>query len=106
MPARHAVAIIVDSVTFTAGQTENADVSEFHTPAVCVALENLEGNADDTLTIEIVGDAGTYTVDERTIGGVGGDQSEYVVNVPQAKQVKLTSANGTTISAEARNNPR
>ncbi|WP_135302646.1 hypothetical protein [Haloarcula amylovorans] len=102
MPAWYASAVLADSATFNAGETKTVDVSQFHTPAVCVALEGLGGNADDTLTIEIVGEAGTYEVDNRTLSATG----SYVVDVPQAATVQLTSANGTTISAEARNNPR
>lgn len=102
MPAWDDSTVIADSATFNAGETKTADVDGYHTPAVCVALENLEGNGDDTLTIEIVGDAGTYEVDTRTLSSTG----TYVVDVPQADQVELTSANGTTLSAEARNNPR
>lgn len=102
MTAWDASAIIADSATFNAGETKSASVDGYHTPAVCVFLENLEGNADDTLTVEIVGDAGTYEVDSRTLSSTG----SYVVDVPQADTVQLTSQNGTTISAEARNNPR
>ena len=102
MPARDAAAVIADSKTFTAGETATALIDGYHTPAICVSLENLEGNADDTVTIAIVGDAGTYEVDSRTLSGTG----SYVVDVPQADSVELTSTNGTTISAEARNNPR
>ncbi|WP_135807355.1 hypothetical protein [Halorussus marinus] len=102
MPPWHDSTVIADSATFNAGETKTASVEQYHTPAVCVAIENLEGNADDTVTIEIVGDAGTYEVDSRTLSETGG----YVVDVPQAESVQVTSANGTTISAEARNNPR
>ncbi|WP_435346025.1 hypothetical protein [Haloarchaeobius sp. HRN-SO-5] len=102
MPNWYASAIIANSKTFTAGETATASVAQYHTPAVCVALENLEGNADDTITIEIVGDAGTYEVDSRTLSSTG----SYVVDVPQADTVQVTSANGTTLSTEARNNPR
>lgn len=102
MPARYAAAIIADSLAFTAGTAETASIEGYHTPAICVALESLGGNADDTLTIEIVGAAGTYEVDQRTLTATG----SYIVDVPQADTVRLTSANGTTISAEARNNPR
>ena len=102
MPAWNDSAVLADSKTFTAGETVTASVEKYHTPAVCVALENLEGNADDTITIEIVGNAGTYEVDSRTLSATG----SYVVDVPQADTVELTSTNGTTISAEARNNPR
>lgn len=102
MPKWYASATIADSATYTAGETKTADVSKFHTPAICVDLEDLEGNADDTLTIEIVGAAGTYEADSRTLSSTG----SYIVDVPQADTVQLTSLNGTTISAEARNNPR
>jgi len=102
MPSWYASAILADSKAFGAAETATADVSQFHTPAICVALEGLGGSAEDTLTIEIVGDAGTYEVDSRTLSAAG----SYVVDVPQADEVRLTSANGTTISAEARNNPR
>ena len=102
MPPWYDSAVIADSDSFAAGETKSASVKQFHTPAICVALEDLEGAADDTLTIEIVGDAATYEVDSRTLSSTG----SYIVDVPQAGQVQLTSANGTTISAEARNNPR
>ena len=102
MPAWDDSAVIADSKTFAAAETVTASIEGFHTPAICVALEGLGGNADDTLTVEIVGDAGEYVVDERTLGATG----SYIVDVPQADTVQLTSANGTTISAEARNNPR
>ncbi|WP_254766508.1 hypothetical protein [Salinilacihabitans rarus] len=102
MPPFYDSTVIADSKTFAAGETATASVAKYHTPAICVALENLEGNADDTLTIEIVGAAGTYAVDSRTLSETG----SYVVDVPQADTVQLTSANGSTISAEARNNPR
>jgi hypothetical protein len=102
VPAWYDSAVIADSVSFNAGQTESANVEQYHSPAVCVALENLEGNADDTVTVGIVGAAGTYDVDERTLSATG----SYVVDVPQADAVEVTSANGTTLSVEARNNPR
>jgi hypothetical protein len=69
---------------------------------VCVDVESLEGNADDTITIEVVGDVGTYELDSRTVSSTG----SYIVDAPQADTVEVTSANGSTISAEARNNPR
>ncbi|MFC4549384.1 MULTISPECIES: hypothetical protein [Halorussus] len=102
MPAWDASTVLATSKTFGASETVSASVDGYHTPAVCVALEGLNGNADDTITIEIVGDAGTYDVDSRTLNATG----SYVVDVPQADTVQLTSANGTTISAEVRNNPR
>lgn len=102
MPAWYDSVTIADSATFGAAETKIASIEKFHTPAICVALEGLGGNADDTLTVEVVGDVGTYEVDERTLSSTG----SYIVDAPQADTVRLTSANGTTISAEARNNPR
>ncbi len=94
--------VIADSSSFTAGEPQSASIDDYHTPAVCVALEDLGGSTDDTLTIEFVGAAGTYEIDQRTLSSTG----SYVVDVPQCKQIQLTSSNGTTISAEVRNNPR
>jgi len=102
VPPWYAHAVIADSATFGAGETKTADIQQFHTPAVCVAVEDLEGSGDDTITVEVVGDAGTYEVDSRTLNTTG----SYIVTAPQADTVQVTSANGTTISAEARNNPR
>jgi hypothetical protein len=102
VPKWYASAIIADSVSFNAGETKTASVEQFHTPAVCVALEDLEGNADDTITVEAVGDVGTYEVDSRTLSETG----SYIVDAPQADTIQVTSSSGTTISAEARNNPR
>ena len=102
MPNWYASAVLADSKTFAADETVTASVEQFHTPAVCVKLENLEGNASDTITVEIVGEAATYEVDSRTLSATG----SYIIDVPQADTVRLTSANGTTTSAEARNNPR
>ena len=102
MPAWNDSTALADSKTFGAPETVSASVDGYHTPAVCVSLENLEGNADDTLKIEIVGSVSTYEVDSRTLSSLG----SYVVDVPQADSVKLTSTNGTTLSAEVRNNPR
>ena len=102
MPAWDDSTVLADSKAFNGGETVSASVAGYHTPAVCVVLESLGGSADDTITVEIVGAAGTYEVDSRTLSQTG----SYVVDVPQADSVKLTSANGTTISAEARNNPR
>lgn len=102
MPAWYDSTVLADSQTFTAGETVSAVVEQYHTPAVCVALESLEGNADDTITIEIEGDAATYEVDSRSLDSTG----SYVVTVPQCDEVRVTSANGSTISTEVRNNPR
>ncbi|MEA5387120.1 hypothetical protein VB779_08665 [Haloarculaceae archaeon H-GB11] len=105
MPKWYESAVLADSKTFNAGETVSANVQQYHTPAVCVTLEGLDGSADDTISIEIVGDAGTYRVDQRTVSATDGSD-DYVLDIPQADTVKLTSANGTVISAEARNNPR
>jgi len=105
VPARDASTVLADSKTFNAGETALALIDGYHTPAVCVTLDGLDGSADDTVTIEIVGDAGTYRVDQRTISATDGSD-DYIVDVPQVDEVTLTSANGTTISAEVRNNPR
>lgn len=102
MPAWNATEVLADSESLTAGESVTALIDGYHTPAVCVSLEDLGGAADDTLTISIVGDAGTYAVDSRTLS----ETSSYVVDIPQCDSVELTSTNGTTISAEARNNPR
>lgn len=102
MPKWYAEAVIADSATFGASETKSANVEQYHSPAVCVSLENLEGSADDTITVAIIGAAGTYEVDSRTISST----DSYVVDVPQCESVEVTSTNGTTISAEARNNPR
>jgi hypothetical protein len=102
VPRWYASSVIVDSAAFGAGETKSTDVAEFHTPAVCVSLEDLGGAADDTITVSIVGEAGTYDVDSRTLSSTG----SFVVDVPQSESVEVTSENGTTISAEARNNPR
>jgi len=102
MTAWNGSTVIADSVSFAAGTSEAASIDGYHTPAICVALEDLEGSANDTITVEVVGDAGTYEIDERTLAATG----SYVVDAPQADTARVTSANGTTISAEARNNPR
>jgi len=102
MTAWDASTTVADSASFTAGETKTASIDGYHTPAVCVALEDLEGAADDTITIDVVGDVGTYEVDERTLSATGG----YIVTAPQADSVEVTSANGTTLSVEVRNNPR
>jgi len=61
MSAWDASTVIVDSTSLTGGTAETASIEGYHTPAICVELEDLEGNADDTITVEIAGDAGTYT---------------------------------------------
>lgn len=94
--------VIADALAFSSGQTEGVDVPGWHTPAVCVSVDDLGGLTDDTITVRAVGDASSYVVDERTASSA----ESYIVEAPQANRVTVTSANGATISAEARNNPR
>ncbi|WP_090615481.1 hypothetical protein [Natrinema salaciae] len=68
---------------------------------VCVALEDLEGSADDTITIEFEGTAGTYEADNRTLS----ETQSYTVDIPQCESVSVTSSNGVTYSIEVRANP-
>jgi len=102
MPAWYDSTTIADGKSFNSDETASADIEQYHTPEICVSLDDLGGETDDTITVEVVGDVGTYEVDERTLSAAG----SYTVDAPQADTAKLTSANGTTISAEARNNPR
>ena len=105
MPAWYAAAVLADSKSLTAGEAvtvDFADGSGYHTPVVCVALEDLEGNADDTLTIEFDGAAATYEADSRTLS----ETQTYTVDLPQCDGVQVTSSNGCTYSIEVRNNPR
>jgi hypothetical protein len=97
-----ATVVIADSESLTGGTAVTADVSALRTPAVLVQLEDLEGNAGDTVTLRVVGDVVTHTVDERTLSSTG----SYRVDVPQCESVELESANGVTYAAEARSNPR
>lgn len=101
MPAWDAVKVLADSKSLTTDTAVDALIGGFHTPAVCVALEDLEGNADDTVTVEIVGAAGTYEADSRTLSATG----SYIVEIPQADKVQVTSSNGVTYSIEVRSNP-
>lgn len=101
MPAWDAVKVIADSEEFTAGETRNALIEGFRTPVVCVALEDIGGLSSDTMTIEIVGEAGTYTADESDRSSAG----SYTVEIPQAKSVSVTSSDGATYSIEVRSNP-
>lgn len=96
--------IIADSASLAAGTPAAAGtpVEDYHTPEVCVSLENLEGNADDTLTIEFDGAAATYQADQRTLSST----QTYTVTLPQCDDVQVTSSNGVTYSIEVRNNPR
>lgn len=98
MPQWSAAKILADSESLAAGATVSADTSRIKSPVVLVGLEDLEGSADDTVTIEVVGAAGTYQVDQRTLSETG----SYTVNIPQAESVEVTSANGVTYSIEVR----
>lgn len=94
--------VLADSESLTAGEPVLVDGVGYHTPVVCVALEDLEGSADDTVTIEFDGAAATYEADERTLS----DLTSYTVDLPQCDGVQVTSSNGCTYSIEVRNNPR
>ena len=102
MPAWHDASVLADSESLTAGEAVVLDGVDYHTPVVCVALEDLEGNADDTVTVEFVGAAATYQANERTLS----ETQSYRVNLPQCDGVRVTSSNGCTFSIEVRNNPR
>jgi hypothetical protein len=97
---------LADSESLTAGQpvehTYSTDGDRHHTPVVCIALEDLEGNGDDTVTVRFEGAAATYVADQRTLSEVG----SYTVDIPQCEAVQVTSSNGVTYSIEVRNNPR
>lgn len=101
MPAWYESDVIADSESLTAGTAVSASVSQYRSPTVCVALEDLEGSADDTVTVEFTGSAGTYVADERTLSGT----DSFTVEVPQCESVSITSSNGVTYSAEVRSNP-
>ncbi len=93
--------VVADSTSQTAGDPSTADIAGLRNPTVCVSLEDLEGSADDTATIEFEGDAGWYRADERTLSAT----ESYTVAIPQASQVRFTSSNGVTYSVEVRANP-
>lgn len=94
--------VLADSESLTGGTAVTATGLEYHTPVVCVALEDLEGNTDDTVTVEFDGAAATYEADSRTLSATG----SYTVDLPQCEGVQVTSSNGVTYSIEVRNNPR
>ena len=93
--------VVADSESLTAGTAVSEDINRLRSPVVCVSLEDLEGAADDTATIEIVGDAGAYEVDSRALSATG----TYTVEAPQAGGIRFTSSNGVTYSVEVRANP-
>lgn len=103
MDAWDAVEVLADSESLDAGTAVTADISELTGPTVLVTLEDLEGSADDTVTIRVVGEAATYQIDQRTISSTDGSD-DYTVDVPQADTVELESSNGVTYSAEVRAN--
>lgn len=98
MKSWNASAVLADSASLTAGTAVTADITDLTSPTVLVELEDLEGAADDTVTVRVVGAAGTYTIDERTLSALGG----YSVEIPPGDGVELESANGVTYSAEVR----
>lgn len=97
----HQSTVLADSASLTAGTAAEETIADHKSPVVCVALESLEGAADDTTTIEFVGDAATYQADQRTLSATG----TYTVEIPQAEAVQFTSANGVTYSVEVRSDP-
>lgn len=101
MDAWDAVRVLADSESLTAGSAVTADISELTNPTVLVTLEDLEGEADDTVTIRVQGEAATYQVDERTISATDGSD-DYTVDVPHGDTLEFESANGVTYSAEVR----
>jgi len=94
---------LADSASLDAGSAVTADISGYRSPTVLVALEDLEGSTDDTATIRVVGDAGTYRIDERTISAIGGSD-DYTIDIPQCETVEFESSNGVTYSVEVREN--
>lgn len=94
--------VIADSKSLTAGTPTGVDTSGLRAPTVIVKLENLEGSADDTLTIRYDGIAATYEADERTNSTV---PTSYAVNIPQSPRAEVESSNGVTYSVEVRANP-
>jgi len=102
VPAWYASSVLANSESLTAGEAVVLDGVEYHTPVVCIALEDLEGNTDDTLTVEFDGAAATYEEDSRTLS----ETQSYTVELPQCEGVQVTSSNGCTYSVEVRNNPR
>lgn len=103
MESWDAVAVLADSASLDAATAVTADISEFTNPTVLVTLEGLEGNADDTVTVRVVGDAATYRIDERTVSSTDGSD-DYTLDLPQADEVEFESSNGVTYSAEVRAN--
>lgn len=103
MPAWYArSATLADSAALDAGSPVTADISGYRSPTVLVSPEAF-GGTDDTVTIRVVGAAGTYRIDQRTVSSTDGS-GDYTVDIPQADTVELESANGDTYNAEVREN--
>jgi hypothetical protein len=98
MPAWNVAEAIVDSVSLTAGDPVDADVQQIPAPIVCVELEDLEGAADDTLTVRFDGGVATYTAHEETLA----ETASVTVEVPRTNRVEIESSGGVTYSAEVR----
>lgn len=92
---------LADSESLTAGTPVSVATDRIKAPVVAIELEDLEGAADDTITVEVVGEAGTYEIEERTLSEPG----SFVVGSVQADWTQITSSNGVTYSAEVRGNP-
>lgn len=97
----NAAVTVANSQSLAAGTPETGDISDLRNPTVLVKLEDLEGAADDTAIVRVVGDAATYEIDSRTLSGPG----SYPVEVPQAATVEFESSNGVTYSVEVRGDP-
>lgn len=93
---------LADSESLTAGDAVTKRLRSLAAPVVCVALEDLEGETEDTATVAFEGDVGTYVADERTLSETG----SYTVDVPRCETIQFTSANGVTYSVEVRADPR
>jgi len=106
VPAWYAASVLADSESLTADTAVTLDGGSngigYHTPVVCIKLEDLEGNGDDTVTVEFDGEVATYEADSRTLS----ETQSYTVDLPQCDGVGVTSSNGCTYSIEVRNNPR
>ena len=101
MPRWNDSVVLTDSASLAAGTPVSADTADMRNPTVLVALEDLEGAADDTVTVSVVGDAATYEAESRTLGSTGA----YIIDVPQGDSIELESSNGVTYSAEVRADP-
>jgi hypothetical protein len=94
--------VLADNKDFNAGESVTGSVEQFHTPAVCLSVDALGALSSDTVTVEIEGEASNYEVASQDFSTNG----DAVIDVPQGKRVRVTSSDGSTITAEARNNPR